>query len=441
MITPLSFEDARRRMFATLLAPYTASIVVAGRPRDIRAYLEATVASPCLVRRVRKAADGLVEATVVHRSDTPLQDVRTATGACDAVQVMPLPSTAFDTRGFIESIHNAVATEVRVVLWKDVVAVERDEITDLAVAAFGQGDVEYTRRSVSISLHHPIEDVFRATGDFWGSVLEHMLPIPAGVNITCDGITFHAVAPIVSDEISEGVVDETPEQRRAILRIAGEQGATSSEIRRAHVALSTLAEGMDRIRESIPRRGGGGFDETGYIKAVDFGPDEPLNVGALSDYEEYRLSVIGLAEDAFPLLRGQEAVDALTSDEGLAEVCRVYDIDGNPMLESLEALSRDVRRAAGMATEKKITTIANRCVMPGGDVAGYAMAALGHRGVSQTQAQRAALASITPSGLLNLASLARWGAWLAARGAGAEYDYWAVEVEPESHEDSEYLAA
>lgn len=430
MTTPISIYQARRRLLASAGASMAVSTVVAPRVQDIRAYLEVCAPSPCLVVQTYQDGDG-VSCTVVHSPAATLIAAPVATGTVPEVAVAEADAAAREiARRVVRAVGVATDAVVRAYLPRDISALERKAVAGYLVASFGAGAADTASpRHITLWHDHPIGSWIEAAG-VWNALREARLALPRYIEVEADGYRAQITAPIAATEVSEAAADSGAQQSQRVLRIAGDYGVSITDVRRAVCALEDLREALQRLREDIMRRGGGGFDETGYIKAIDFGPDEPLNVVALSDYEEIRAEAMDLAAEVLPLAPRGEALAALYTDEGVAELSRTFSyITGKRALDELEAMARNTRRRAGMPTAVPVLEIRDRVVPAGGKAAAAAVSVLGYQGLGDTQVLRAAGASMTRGGHLNLGTLVRWGSWLSMRGASSEYPVWGMSDE------------
>ena len=427
--TPISIYQARRRLLASAGASTAVSTLSAPRVQDIRAYLEVCAPSPCLVVQTYQDGDG-VSCTVVHSPAATLIAAPVATGTVPEVAVAEADAAARElAREVVRAVGAATDAVVRAYLPRGISALERKAIATYLVAFFGAGAVDTASpRHITLWHDHPIGSWIEAAG-VWHALRDARLALPRYIEVEADGYRAQITAPIAATEVSEAAADSGDSQR--VLRIAGGYGVSITDVRRAVCALEDLREALQRLREDIMRRGGGGFDETGYIRAISFGPDEPLNVHALSDYEEIRAEAMDLAAEVLPLAPRGEALAALYTDEGVAEVARTFSyITGKRALDELESLARKARRRAGMPTAVPVLEIRDRIVPAGGGAAEAAVSVMGYGGLGATQIQKAGVSSMTRGGQLNLGALVRWGSWLSMRGASAEYSLWEIEDMP-----------
>ena len=429
--TPISIYQARRRLLASAGASMAVSTLSAPRVQDIRAYLEVCAPSPCLVVQTYQDGDG-VSCTVVHSPAATLIAAPVATGTVPEVAVAEADAAAREfAREVVRAVGAATDAVVRAYLPRDISALERKAIATYLVASFGSGTPDTASpRCITLWHDHPIGSWIEAAG-VWQALRDARLALPRYIEVEADGYRAQITAPIAATEVSEAAGEAGAQQSQRVLRIAGEHGVSITDVRRAVSALEDLREGLQRLREDIMRRGGGGFDETGYIRALSFGPDEPLNIVALSDYEEIRSEAMDLAAEVMPLATRGEALSDLYSDEGVAELSRTFSYrTGERALDELEAMARRARRRAGMPTAVPVLEIRDRIVPAGGGAAEAAVSVMGYQGLGATQIQKAGVASMTRGGQLNLGTLVRWGSWLSMRGASAEYPVWDVEDMP-----------
>lgn len=427
MSTVISLAEARQRILATDAAPQTVTrlVAVCGRIQDIRAYLEVCAPAPCIV--VESTQDSQkATATVVHTPLVKLLGAPVATGAVPVVEAEDVTQDeAREAWDKVRSIESHAAPTVRCPLVRGLPAVERREIATAVVDAFGVGDLEVGPHSIILRPDHAVGPLLTAAS-VWRALRRARLPLPRYIEVEAGEMIAQVTAPIAATSVSEADPDESPTQRERVLRVAGDSGVPTTDVRRAVRALDQIHEALQRLREEIIRRGGGGFDETGYIRALAFGPDEPLNLVALSDYEEIRQSLIDLACEVMPLAPRAQALAALYSDEGVVELAQCFSYaSGTRHLEEIESMARHARKRAGIATHRSVLDFRHRTVAPAGGSAQAALDVLGHHGLAETQVRRAARASLDPRGNLNLGTLARWGSWLSTRGTSAEYPVWA----------------